>query len=240
MMDAGAPAPEPMRVGRRGFRAGLLATLPVLLAVGPFGLIFGVVASEAGLDIPQTLAMTALVIAGASQLATLQLLADGAPVFIAVATGAVVNLRMAMYSASLAVHWQGTPLTLRALAACVLHDQSYALSVARYQRRPDEPLSDRVGFYLGVGGLTATVWIAMTLVGATAGRSISGTVDLGFIVPVTFIALVAPMLKGRATLLAAAAAAATSVAFAWLPYGLGLLAGAAAGIAAGLAAERRQ
>lgn len=243
MMDGNgathAAAAARAAIGRRGFRAGLVAALPVLLAVGPFGLIFGVVATEAGLDLAQTLAMTALVIAGASQLATLQLLSDGAPVLVAVATGAVVNLRMAMYSASLALHWQGTPLSLRALAAIVLHDQSYALSVGRYQRRPEEPLADRVGFYFGVGLLTSTVWIAMTLVGATVGKGISDTVDLRFIVPVTFIALVAPMLRGRATLLAAAVAAAVAVALSGLPYGLGLVAGAGAGIAAGLVAERR-
>ncbi|MCP6275092.1 twin-arginine translocation signal domain-containing protein, partial [Klebsiella pneumoniae] len=51
---------------RRGFLAGCWAAVPVLLAVAPFGLIFGTIASEAGLDLVQTMAFTSLVVAGAS------------------------------------------------------------------------------------------------------------------------------------------------------------------------------
>lgn len=237
-MDAKAEtAARPGRIGRRGFRAGLVATLPVLLAVGPFGMIFGAVAREAGLDLAQTMAMTATVIAGASQLAALQLLLDDAPALVAILTGAVVNMRMAMYSASLATWWTEVPLGRRLLAAAVLHDQSYALSVARYAQR-EESIADRVGYYLAVGGLTASVWIAMTWVGATLGGRLAGTVDLSFMVPVTFIAVTAPMLRGRANLVAAGVAAAVAVAFAGLPYGLGLMVGAVAGLGTGLVLTR--
>lgn len=228
------PAAGPA-IGRRGLRAGLVATLPVLIAVAPFGLIFGVVARESGLDLVQTMAMTALVIAGASQLAALQLLADGAPALVAVLAGLVVNLRMAMYSASLALHLGRAPLAIRALAALTLHDQAYALSLARYHRRPGEPLADRLGFYFGVGALTSSVWIAMSLVGATLGRALPAGVDLGFVVPVAFIAIMAPMLRGRTAFAVAGVAAAVSVGLAGLPFALGLLVGAAAGIAAGFA-----
>ncbi|GMG83456.1 AzlC family ABC transporter permease [Paralimibaculum aggregatum] len=225
-------------IGRRGFRSGLLAAIPVLLAVGPFGLIFGAVATEAGLDLAQTMAMTSLVIAGASQLAALQVLSDGAPAIVAVLTGAVVNLRMAMYSASLALHWSDAPVWTRALAALTLHDQSYALSIARYERRPDEPLADRIGFYLGVGLLTSGVWVAMTLVGIRLGAALPEAIDLGVIVPVTFIAIAAPMLRGRRSALVAAVAASVSLLAVGLPFGLGLMLGAAAGLAAGFAADR--
>ena len=222
-----------VRVGRRGFRAGAVACLPVLLAVGPFGLIFGIVAREAGLDLVQTMVMTATVVAGASQLAVLQLLGDGAPVVMAILAGAVVNLRMAMYSASLAPWWQGVPPHLRALGAVVLHDQAYALSLARYRAR-EEPLSDRVGYYFAVGFVTASVWTVMTFVGATLGDRLPADLDLAFMVPVTFISITAPMLRGGRNLAAAGVAAALALAFAWLPYGLGLMVGAAGGIAAGM------
>ena len=49
----------------------------------------------------ETLGFSALVIAGAAQFATLELLDAGAPVSVAVGTGLAVNLRMALYSASL-------------------------------------------------------------------------------------------------------------------------------------------
>ncbi len=222
---------------RRGAARGLLATLPVLLAVGPFGLIFGVVATETGLDLVQTMAMTALVIAGASQLASLQILADGAPVILAILAGAVVNLRLAMYSASLAIYVRTAPLWLRALVAVPLHDQSYALSVARFVRHPGEPLAERLAYYFAVGLLTSAVWIAMTYVGATLSGLIPADLDLRFIIPVAFLAIVAPMLRGSANALAALVAAVVAVLAAGLPYGLGLMVGAAAGIGAGLGVE---
>ncbi len=232
---ADGSAPTDAGIGARGVRAGLVAALPVLLAVAPFGLIFGVIARESGLDLVETMAMTALVIAGASQLAALQLLADGAPALVAVLAGLVVNLRMAMYSASLALHLGRAPLRLRALAALTLHDQAYALSVARFHARPGEPLSERLGFYFGVGVLTSSVWIGMSLVGATLGRALPESVDLGFVVPVAFIAIMAPMLKGRAAIMVACVSAAVSVGLAGLPFALGLLVGAAVGMITGLA-----
>ncbi|MGF1502807.1 MAG: AzlC family ABC transporter permease [Paracoccaceae bacterium] len=239
-MDGSRRPPEtPPRVrvrpSARGFREGLVATLPLLLAVGPFGLLFGVIATKAGLALSETMAMTALVIAGASQLAALQVLADGAPAAIAVLTGAIVNLRMAMYSASLAVYWRDVPLGWRALAAAVLHDQDYALSIARYRTR-EESLDDRLGFYFGVGCLTCGTWVSMSLVGATLGQHLPEEIDLSVIAPITFIALVAPMLRGRAVLLAATVASAVSLALVALPWGLGMMIGAVAGIAAGMGA----
>jgi 4-azaleucine resistance transporter AzlC len=237
-MDQHVP-PIPIRPGLRGLRAGLIAALPVLLAVGPFGLIFGIIATEAGLDLAQTMAMTVTVIAGASQLAALQLLSEDAPALVAILTGAVVNLRMAMYSASLAVWWEGAPMRWRALAAPLLHDQSFALSIARYRLRPQETLADKLGFYFGVGLLTCSVWITTTWIGATVGGSIAERIDLGFIVPVTFIAVAAPMIRGRANVIAALVAAVLALLLMGLPYGLGLLVAATGGIVTGMVLSRR-
>ncbi|MEM9146529.1 MAG: AzlC family ABC transporter permease [Pseudomonadota bacterium] len=230
-----APSAPTAAIGRRGFRAGVLAALPVLFAVGPFGLIFGVVAAESGLDLVATMTMSVLVIAGASQLAALQVLNDGAPAFVAILTGTIVNLRMAMYSASLALHWQGAPLRVRALAALALHDQSYGLALQRYGAMPSESLPDRIGFFFGVGLPTSTLWVIMTLVGATLGDQLPDSIDLSFVVPVTFISIAAPLMRGRANAVAAFVAATLSVLLAGVPFSLGLMLGAAAGIAAGLA-----
>ncbi|MEO1919486.1 MAG: AzlC family ABC transporter permease, partial [Paracoccaceae bacterium] len=89
---------------RSVFWQGLRAGAPFILVISPFGMLFGVVAIEAGFDLIQTMAMTALVIAGAAQFASVQMLVDGTPVFVAILTGVAVNLRMVMYSASLTPH----------------------------------------------------------------------------------------------------------------------------------------
>ena len=218
---------------RLGFRSGVVAGLPVLLAVLPFGLIFGVLATEAGFDIVQTMAMTTVVIAGASQLAALQLLTEDAPALIAILTGAVVNLRMVMYSASIALYWHDAPMSWRILAAPVLHDQSFAMSIQRYRRHPDESLGDRLGFLFGVGLVTSLVWVVATYAGATLGNRIPTDWGVDFAVPITFIAIVAPMLRGIANLTAAATATLLAVLLVDLPFGMGLVLAAAAGIGVG-------
>ena len=225
----------PVAPTRRGFLSGAWATLPILMAVAPFGLIFGALATKAGLDPVEAMSMTSLVVAGASQLAALQLMVDDAPALMAVLAGAVVNLRMAMYSASLAAHWEGVPMLWRVPAAYFLHDQAYALSLRRYRERPGEPHSDKLGFYFGVGVVTVSVWIAASAAGVAAGRRIPTEWGLEYAVPVTFLAILAPFVRGRANIAVAAVSAVTAIVFHGLPYGLGLMVAAAAGIAAGMA-----
>ncbi|MGF1554083.1 MAG: AzlC family ABC transporter permease [Paracoccaceae bacterium] len=234
--DSPAAAPS-----RRGFLAGAWASVPVWLAIVPFGVIFGTLAREAGLSFGETMAFTAIVVAGASQLAALQVLGDGAPAALAVLTGAVVNLRMAMYSAALAAHWREVSMLWRVPGAWFLHDQAFALSMRRYRARPDEPLADKLGFYFGVGLVTTLIWTAATAAGATLGRAIPPSWGLDFAVPATFLAVAAPMIRGRANIAAAASAVAAALAFAplGLPAGLGLLAASLIGIGAGVAVARR-
>lgn len=82
------PDPEQRSYYWQGFWAGA----PFLLVVAPFGLLFGVVATEAGLDLVQTMSMTVMVIAGASQFAAVHLLDKGATEFVARLTAAAVAL----------------------------------------------------------------------------------------------------------------------------------------------------
>jgi predicted branched-subunit amino acid permease len=233
----GGRAAAPDAPARRGFLTGLWASVPVWLAVVPFGVIFGTISREAGLGLFETMAYTVIVTAGASQLAALAVLSEGAPVFVALLTGAIVNLRMAMYSASLAVHWRDVAMLWRVPAAFFLHDQAFALSMARYAR-VEEPLSDRVGFYFGVGMGVTGVWFLATFAGATLGARIPESWGLDFAVPASFLAICAPLIRGTANVAAATAAAVLGILLAGLPNGLGLMAAAAGGIAAGMLAAR--
>ena len=230
--------PEPAGPSRAGFRAGAIASLPVLPAVAPFGLIFGTVAMEAGLDPVQALAMAALVIAGASQLAALQLLGEGAPFLVILATSAAVNLRMMLYSASLAAAWRGTGKGWRALAAFFLHDQAYGLSINRYRARPGERPAERIGFFFGTVATTCTVWMLATWAGIAVGEQLPEELGLEFFVPLAFLALVAPMIRSKPEIAAAATAVAVGVALKDLPYRSGIFVASGAGVAVGMACRR--
>jgi predicted branched-subunit amino acid permease len=190
----------------RGLRDGA----PFLLVVGPFGMLFGVVATESGLNLAQTMGFSFLVIAGAAQFAALQLMVESAPTLMVLATALAVNLRMAMYSAALVPHLGAAPLWQRAVAAYFLVDQTYAASVAEYEKRPGMTTREKLAYFFGVLLPVCPLWYVFTLVGALVGETIPESLALDFAVPITFLALVAPMLKTLAHL----AAAVTSVAMA--------------------------
>ena len=104
-----------------------------MIVVVPFAMLFGVVATEAGLPLAQVMGMSFLVIAGAAQFTALQFMADNAPVLVIIASALAVNLRMAMYSAAITPHLGPEPFWKRALIAYFLVDQTYALAFEEYQ-----------------------------------------------------------------------------------------------------------
>lgn len=237
-MTAYAETPSPASA-RATFLRGMRDGAPFLLVVGPFAMLFGVVASEAGLKVYEALVYSIAVIAGASQFASLQLLRDGAPVAVALVSALAVNLRMAMYSASLTPHIGGAPLWQRALAAYFLVDQSYACSVMAFEKHRDWSVSQKVGYFFGVIIPICPFWYVFTVIGAMVGSAIPPELALDFALPITFIAMVAPMLRSVAHLAACGVAIALALAFAGLPYNLGLLIAALAGMMTGAAIEKR-
>ncbi len=225
-----------VRSGPRGaFFKGVRDALPFLLVIVPFGILFGVVAREAGWDVAQILGMSVLVIAGASQFTALQLMQEGAPTFIVVLTALAVNLRHAIYSVSLAAHVGAAPLWQRALIAYGTVDNTYASAMAEYSRAPARPLTEKVSYFGGVTVFTYLVWYGATLAGALIGSGLPAGLALDFAVPITFIALVAPALRSLPQVAAAGVAVVASLALGGLPFSFGvLIAGALAMIAGAL------
>ncbi|MEC7764716.1 MAG: AzlC family ABC transporter permease [Pseudomonadota bacterium] len=216
---------------------GLRYGLPFLLMVMPFSILFGVVATEAGLDLVQTMVMTTLVVAGASQFAAIQQMVDNAPVVMVLATSLAVNMRMAMYSAALVPHFGKAKLWQRALVAYLLVDQSAAVAGEKYEAEPDLPIPLKLAYLMGVLTPIVPMWFLFTLIGALVGSSIPDGFGIDFAVPLTFIALFAPMLKTLAHVAAAATSVILALLFAFIPYGLGLIFAALAAMAAGSLVE---
>ena len=216
-----------------GFRAGL----PFVLVVVPFGMLFGVVATEAGFTTVQTMAFSSVVFAGASQFAALQLMVEDAPMLIVIATALAVNLRMAMYSASLATWLGEAPLWKRALVAYVNVDQSYAVSINTYEDEPDLTLSQRIAFFFGAVSPVCPMWVVATGLGIWVGDAIPDWMALDFAVPICFLAIIAPMMRTLAHMLSAVASIVLALAFAGLPYNFGLLIAAALAMVVGAQVE---
>ena len=151
----------------RDLLAGARAMAPWLVGIVPYGLVIGVSAARA--DIPTAAGwLTApLVYSGSAQVATIELLDAGAAPLVVVATALVINLRLVLYSATMAQHWQGTPRWWRALAAYLLVDPSVAVGVDGYRHATDR----RRGHlhYIGGAALLWVVWLVAIGIGATAG-----------------------------------------------------------------------
>ncbi|HVL19928.1 MAG TPA: AzlC family ABC transporter permease [Amaricoccus sp.] len=230
----------PDRSIRSAFWQGARDSLPFLIVVVPFGMIFGVLASEAGWTLAQTLGMSVLVIAGASQFTALQLLHEQAPLLIVIATSLAVNLRMAMYSASIAPYVGGAPAWQRGLAAYFLTDQTYGVAIGRYARQPPLGPGGNMAYFLGCALPVCGPWYAATWAGAVAGAAIPEALALDFAVPVTFIALVAPGLRTRPNVAAAVVSVGVALALSGLPYSLGLMVAAVVAMLAGAFLELRE
>ena len=224
---------------RNAFLSGLADGGPFIIMVGPFGAVFGVIATATGLDVVQAMAFSIVVIAGASQLAALQLMSENAPTLIVIATGIAVNLRMAMYSASLAPHLGAAPLWQRALVAYSMVDQAYATSIAEYEQRPQRALPAKIAYYFGAVTLVIPAWFLGTFLGAYAGAAIPADVPIGFAVPIAFVAIITPMLRTLAHVAAAVVSVVGALLLIDLPYNLGLFVAALAAMITGALVESR-
>lgn len=225
---------------RQSFWLGLRNGGPFVLIVGPFGLVFGVVGTEAGLSLAQTMGFTIAVIAGAAQLTAVQLMREEAPTIIVLVTALAVNLRMAMYSASLAPHLGKASLWQRAVVAYLMVDQAYATSILRYEQNPEDSVAAKFAYYIGVVTLIAPTWYLGTLAGALLGNQIPASIPIGAAVPIAFLALIGPMLRTLAHVVATMVSVVLALVLAGLPYNLGLLVAALAAMVAGAWVETWQ
>ena len=234
--------PDPQRFTRgREFLSGCRDELPILLGVAPFGMIYGLLALSAGLTAGVAQSMSAIVFAGSAQFIAAQLIHERAPGGVIVLTVLVVNLRHALYSASVAPYLRPLGRGWKAALAYLLTDEAYAVAITRYLR--DEGRAEvspyRHWYFLGAGFTLWFCWQWSTAVGIFLGARVPAGWGLDFTLALTFIALVVPRLEDRAAAAAAISAALVAVAAAAVPYKLGLPLAAVVGVAAGLALEPR-
>lgn len=219
------------------YRRGVRAAVPFTLVVVPFGMLFGVIGTEAGLNIAEVMGFSLLVIAGAAQFTAVQMMMENAPVLVILASALAVNLRMAIYSASIAPYLGQLPVWQKAISAYFLVDQTYALSIAQFQANPEMSPRARLAFHLGTATPICLLWYPATWLGAVLGTRIPPEYALDFALPITFLALVAPALTSLAHVAAALTATVLSLAFIGVPFSLGTIAAALCAMMVGAQTE---
>ncbi len=222
---------------RAEFLMGVRDTLPLIAGAIPFGIIFGAVAATSGLTPAATLAMSAFVFAGSSQFIAAGLVAQHVTVGFIILTTFVVNLRHALYSASLAPHMRHLSQAWLLPLGFWLTDESFAVVIARYTQPDKSP--HKHWYFFGSAVAMYSNWQLCTLIGVIAGQAIPDARGWGleFAMVVTFIGLVVPMVKDHPMLIATLVAGGTALLANGLPSKLGLMIGALLGVAAGIVAE---
>jgi len=235
----------------REFLAGCRDEAPLQLGVVPFGMLYGIGALAAGMPAWLAQLASAVVFAGAAQLVIVQMLTSAAGALPIGLTAALLNLRHVLYSASVADYVRHLPRRWRLLLAYLLTDEAYAVAILRYQTA--SPGKDQAAaaadtvpgvdlrhwYFLGCGLTLWATWQLSTAAGLLFGATVPPEWDIDFAVPLTFIALLTLLLRERAGQAAALVAALGALAFATLPYRLGLVAAILLGLLAGVWATRR-
>ena len=227
-----------MSEARKMFLEGVRGELPLLIGVFPFGLIYGALALNAGLSVSAAQLMSSVVFAGSSQFVAAQLIHDAVPGLVIILTIAVVNLRHMLYSASLAPYLKDLSLRWKVLLSYLLTDEAYAPSIIKYEKEGVQPFSH--WFLLGAGFSLWFIWQTSTAVGIFLGAAIPKEWPLDFALPLTFIAMVVPILKNRPMVASAISAGLVALLAYSLPYRLGIILAALTGILVGTILEGKK
>ena len=223
-----------MKSQQQDFIAGARDALPILLGVVPFAMICSVAAVSVGLTATEAIGMNFIVFAGASQLAVLQLMGDGAVWLVMILTAWVINLRFSMYSATLAPHLQREPLARKATFAYILSDQAFGVTMSHFA---NEMPANPAWYYYGAAAAVWATWNISAVIGALLGTLVPESWGLDFAFPLSFMALMFAALKDRPAVLAAVVGGLSAILARGLPYNLGLVLAALLGIGAGVLAE---
>lgn len=191
--------------------------LPLYLGVVPFALAYAITARASGLGVLETQALSVFVFAGASQFSAAPLLGAGANGLAIILTTFLLNVRHLLYGVAVARVTRMTPLE-RVLGAYMLTDESFGLYMASGKRD--------VRFLLGASFSLFVSWNAFTFVGAIASSLVPDPNALGvdLVFPLSFLALLIPLLKTRVEVIVALSSALLAFLFIPnLPSGLGIL-----------------
>ena len=198
-------------------RAGVRDITPMVLGIVPFGLALGAMIGASDLDPWASLASAPLILAGAAQLTTLRMLEAGSNPAVIVISALLVNLRILLYSASLAPWFSGVRLRLRLLLATSVIDQTHFVAVPRFERG-DLDRRGRVAYYAGASVWIVTAWLGSQAAAMLVGAQLPGSARLDMAAPLALIGLLAKSVGTRPSALAATVGVGVATVGAGLPF----------------------
>src|SRR3954471_429137 len=224
-----------MLMQRTTYVEGARRAWPLAVAVGGFGITYGVLARQAGFAPVATILFSIVTFAGSAQFAAVSIVHDGGTAVAAIVAALLLNARYLPIGLSVAPWLPGRPLA-RAAQGQVAVDESWAVSHlggGRYDPR----------LLVGAGATIWAAWVVCSTAGVLAGSVLGDPETLGpaAALPAVFLALLAGQIRERRLLLAALGGAVIALAMVPLtPPGVPIVAAAGvclAGLHAGRAAS---
>ena len=207
-------------------RRGAVTAIPLAIAVGLFGVSFGVLsATSGGMGALPAVVMSITTFAGSAQFAAASVLGSGGGPAAAIAAALLLNARYLPIGVSVAPYLPGGPIRRFVLSQLVV-DESWAIAA----RGDGEFDAHRL---VGAGIVLWLAWVGGTIVGVIGGEALGDPAALGLdaAFPALFLALLVPQLNGRRAIAAALGGAAIALALVPIaPPGVPIIAAAAAAL----------
>ena len=214
------------------FARGAREMTGISLGIGAWGLVTGVAMVKAGMGVGLSIAMSLLVFAGSAQLASLPLIAQGAPLWVIWATAFCVNLRFVIFSAGWRPYFASLPLRRRLTVTYFMADLNYIAFMRRFP--VPAAMSDQLPYLWGGVAVNWTAWQAMSMLGIALADVIPTQWGLGFAGTLALLGITGTLLIDRGTWIAAAVAACAAFAAFALPFLLNIVVAIAAAIGIGV------
>jgi 4-azaleucine resistance transporter AzlC len=207
-------------------RRGAVTAIPLAIAVGLFGVSFGVLsATTGGIGALPAIVMSMTTFAGSAQFAAASVVGTGGAPAAAIAAALLLNARYLPIGVSVARFLPGGPVR-RFVAAQLLVDESWAIAAEGDGRFDPHRL-------VGAGVVLWLAWVTGTIVGVLGGDALGDPAALGLdaAFPALFLALLAPQLRDRRAVAVALLGAAIALALVpFTPAGVPIIAAAAAAL----------
>ncbi len=199
-----------------------------------FGLVLGITIHTLGRDAAAGIIGAAGVYGGSAQLTTITLVSQGSTLVLAVLSGAVVNLRLLLYSAAMGERFAGQPGLFRWLAPHLMIDQTFLVAQGRAE------LTGRAfrRYWLWLGAMVLGVWCSSVAAGELLAPVLPTMPHLTLVCTAMFLGLLLPRLGTPPAVAAALTGFGTAALVSCLVPQLGIVAGAVCGVAAAMARRR--
>lgn len=199
-IEGAQPREDAVEGPAHAFRRGFIVMMPLWAGVMPFAVAFAVLARTAGYGVAETQGFSLFLFAGAAQIAAVTLTAGGAGTPAIVLTVLLLNLRHMLYGLSLSSYLPERVRPPRPVLAYWLTDEAYGVTIREYLDGGGGPY-----FLLGAELSLFIAFNVATLAGSFLGGLLPDPARIGldFIFPLTFLALLVPLLRTRNAVIAA-------------------------------------